>query len=166
MQRQGRAIVLFLFAAALILFPTVSLTVKSAVQPMSDREVEKYRAYGLALPGAVDAAPTPEEILGYCVFAGEQRIGSETYAAYTSSELARYLKDCRELREVIVNASGTVYLTYSTDHNEMVILSCAEDGAETRTIYDETTDTAYFLSPDKNEKHTNYLKGESGIAWF
>ncbi|MEA4955464.1 MAG: hypothetical protein VB096_08160 [Pseudoflavonifractor sp.] len=157
-KKQRRDIVLFLCAAALILFPTAAATVRSVIRPMAGWEIERCSAYDLILPGAAGAAPTPAEILAYCAPAGERVIGGNVCASYTSAALPQYLTNCRALTDICV-VSGVVYLSYVTDHSKMVTLTYAADGVETQTVYDESSDTAYFLSPDGAEAYTNFRRG-------
>lgn len=157
-RRQGWDMVLFLCAAALILFPAAESTVRSVTRPMADWEIEKYSAYNLVLPGAADSAPTPAEILAYCAPAGKQVIGGNVCASYTSAALPQYLRNCQELTEIL-SVSGTIYLTYVTARSETVTLTYTPDGTTIKAVYDEGSDTAYFLSPDENEAYTNFRRG-------
>lgn len=128
----------------------------SAEGAMSSEETARYNQFILDLP--TTSVPTTEKILEYCTFKGSETIGGEIYTSYSSDTLTQHLKDCLEITDITV-VSGTIYISYITNDSKTVCITYTESGIVNQTIYDEVTDTAYFLSPSSNQKCTNFRSG-------
>lgn len=133
----------------------------SRIYPMSAEEVVRYGRYALALP-ATDSAPdaplTAERILAYCAKGDASTVDGQVFTTYTSDTLPQYLTDCEALTDLTLR-DGSLYISYATPRSEAVSLVYSQEGLLSQSVYDERTDTAYFLCPGPPQKQTQFRFG-------
>ncbi len=161
----GRTIFLLALVVECILIGCLiwgkSVPSRALPRRLSAEEAERYESYSISLPDAGGRAPSAAGVLAYCTFQEEKTVGSARYTFYTSDALPEYIHQCAAILEIMETSEGTVYITYTSQNAERVILTISDSGIIQKDIYAEKTDTYYDLSASGSHKYLHFRHSPS-----
>lgn len=127
----------------------------------TQQEIEVYAAFEVDWQSAAGLDGSDKEIiLSMCTYAGEETIGDNNYATYTSDILGDYLFEFGEMTEIVMSNEGILYVQYYTPGTaKLVILGYTDEGLCEKSIYDTQSDILFYEQNGKTEVWTHFRNG-------
>ena len=149
-----------IIAACLLTCAVYMFANRSTKREPTQQEIEACAPYAVDWQSALGAEGSDKEIiLGMCTFAGEETIGENVYKTYTSDTLGGYLYAFGEMIQIALLNDTTLYVQYTADDGDMVILAYSDDGLCEKGVYDVETDTFFYEWNGMMEVWKNFRNG-------
>lgn len=114
--------------------------------PMTESEIQYYQKYQIDTSSASD-----EDLVGWILAIWRN-------GEYGTQVLESYLYDCVEIYDV-AQWGELVLIDYFASNDLRVIMMYDSSGMRNKSIYDERTDTTYFMSDEEKTRHINSRHG-------
>ena len=152
-----------IIAACLLICVVYMFANRSTKREPTQQEIEAYASYAVNWQEAVGAEGSDQEIiLSLCTFSEEQTIGENVYKTYTSDTLGTYLYGFSEMSVIAMLEDTTLYVQYTAEGGDMILLSYDADGLCEMGVYDAETDTFFH---DLDGTVEVWTKFRSGLQW-
>lgn len=159
-KKQTLIIGISVIVVCLLISAVYMLTHRSLKREPTAQEIEAYGAYEVDWQSIAPGEGSDKEtILSLCTYETEKTIGENDYKIYTSETLGNYLHDFAEMSEIALLAETTLYVQYSNEAGDLIILGYTDEGLREKSIYDLETDTLFYELDGTAEVWTNFRNG-------